>query len=42
MTASILAADAGLHVWSITTDGTTVNMDMFKELDAISHHHIIQ
>ena len=31
-TALILAADAGLRVWSITTDGTTVNMGMFKEL----------
>ena len=27
-----MAAEAGLRVWSITTDGTTVNMSMFREL----------
>lgn len=31
-TALMLAADAGLRVWSITTDGTTVNIGMFKQL----------
>ena len=27
-----MAAEAGLRVWSITTDGTTVNISMFREL----------
>ena len=27
-----MAAEAGLRVWSVTTDGTTVNMSMFREL----------
>ena len=27
-----MAAEAGLRVWSITADGTKVNLSMFKEL----------
>ena len=27
-----MAAEAGLRVWSVTTDGTTVNLNMFREL----------
>ena len=27
-----MAAEAGLRVWSVTTDGTTVNLSMFGEL----------
>ena len=27
-----MAAEAGLRVWSVTTDGTTVNISMFREL----------
>ena len=27
-----LAAEAGLRVWSITTDGTAVNLTMFRQL----------
>ncbi len=31
-TALRMAAEAGLRVWSVTTDGTSVNISMFREL----------